>query len=104
MDWVVELFNKLLEFLYRLVISLVDMIKDVFLWFVDSGLSLAESLLSHVLTFFRPMDISQFLTTIPHEVAWVLSVIGVPQGLSIILASLVTRLLLQLIPFTRLGS
>lgn len=104
MDWIVDLFNKLIEFLYRLIISLVDMIKDVFIWALDEILSLCQSLLDWVFAFFAPMDISQYLTVIPSQVSWVFSAIGVPQGLSIILASLVARLLLQLIPFTRLGS
>lgn len=104
MDWIVDLFNKLIEFLYRLIISLVDMIKDVFIWALDETLSLCQSLLNWVFAFFEPMDISRYLTSIPSEVSWVLSAIGLPQGISIILASLVARLLLQLVPFTRLGS
>lgn len=104
MSWIVDLFNKLLEFLYRLILSLVEMIKDVLLWFVDGMFSVVDNLLSYAFSFFQPMDISQYLTVIPPQVSWVLSAIGVPQGLTIILASLLTRLLLQLIPFTRLGS
>lgn len=104
MDWIVELFNKLIEFLYRLIISLVDMIKDVFIWALDEVLTLCQALIDWVFSFFEPIDISQYLTAIPSEVSWVMSAIGLPQALSIILASLVARLLLQLIPFTRLGS
>ena len=104
MDWIVDLFNKLIEFLYRLIISLVDMIKDVFIWALDEILTLCQSLIDWVFGFFEPMDISQYLTSIPSEVSWVLSAIGLPQAMTIILASLVVRLLLQLIPFVRLGS
>lgn len=104
MDWIVDLFNKLIEFLYRLIISLVDMLKDLFIWVVDQLFSNVESLITWVFGFFEPIDISQYLTSIPSEVSWVMSVIGLPQALSIILASLVARLLLQLVPFTRLGS
>lgn len=31
MEWLVDLFNKLLVFLYQLLISLVNMLKDLFL-------------------------------------------------------------------------
>ncbi|MDK9764907.1 DUF2523 domain-containing protein [Vibrio sp. D420a] len=104
MDWIVDLFNKLIEFLYRLIISLVDMIKDVFIWALEQVLSLCQSLITWVFSFFEPIDISQYLTAIPSEVSWMLSAIGLPQALTIILASLVARFLLQLIPLTRLGS
>ncbi|MFA0570312.1 DUF2523 family protein [Vibrio sp. 99-70-13A1] len=104
MGWIVDLFNKLIEFLYRLIISLVDMIKDVFIWALDEVLGLCQTLVDWVFSFFAPIDISQYLTSIPSEVSWMLSAIGLPQCLTIILASLVARLLLQLIPFTRLGS
>ncbi|HDM8072463.1 TPA: DUF2523 domain-containing protein, partial [Vibrio harveyi] len=44
------------------------------------------------------------MTSIPPTVAWVFAAVGLPQCLSIILAAITIRLLLQLIPFTRLGS
>ncbi|MDF5683562.1 DUF2523 family protein, partial [Vibrio parahaemolyticus] len=47
---------------------------------------------------------SQYMTSIPPTVSWVFAAVGVPQCLSIILAAITIRLLLQLIPFTRLGS
>ena len=104
MDWVVDLFNKLIEFLYRLIISLVDMLKDMFLWIVEQVFDAAQYLLGWVFTFFTPVDIGQYLTGIPPKVSWVLSVIGIPQCLTIIMAAITCRVLLQLIPFTRLGS
>ncbi|HCG5971844.1 TPA: VSK receptor, partial [Vibrio parahaemolyticus] len=35
MEWLVDLFNKLLVFLYQLLISLVNMLKDLFFWAVE---------------------------------------------------------------------
>ncbi|ENM5902646.1 DUF2523 domain-containing protein [Vibrio mimicus] len=104
MDWIVDLFNKLVEFLYRLLITLIDMLKDVFLWLMDGILSAINLLLDKALSLIEPMDISSYLTGIPSGVAWVLSAIGIPQCLIMITSAIVIRILLQLIPFTRLGS
>ncbi|MDW2161645.1 VSK receptor, partial [Vibrio sp. 1942] len=35
MDWLVDLFNKLLVFLYQLLVSLFNMLKDLFFWAVE---------------------------------------------------------------------
>ncbi|HHX8562865.1 MULTISPECIES: DUF2523 family protein, partial [Vibrio] len=51
-----------------------------------------------------PVDMSQYMTSIPPTVSWVMAAVGLPQCLSIILAAITVRLMLQLIPFTRLGS
>ncbi|RIZ55153.1 DUF2523 family protein [Vibrio sp. PID23_8] len=104
MDWLIELFNKLIEFLYRLLITLIDMVKDVFFWAFEQVFDAINVMLSWVMGFLSPIDISQYLTGLPPEVAWVMTAIGVPQALTIILTCLSVRLLLQLIPFTRLGS
>ncbi|EGQ7867305.1 DUF2523 family protein [Vibrio parahaemolyticus] len=104
MEWLVDLFNKLLVFLYQLLISLVDMLKDLFFWVVDQVMSAVNSVLPAVFSLFAPVDMSQYMTSIPPTVSWVFAAVGVPQCLSIILAAITIRLLLQLIPFTRLGS
>lgn len=104
MEWLVDLFNKLLEFLYQLLLTLFDMLKDIFLWIVEQVMNAVNMVLPSVFALFAPVDISQYMTSIPPTVAWVFAAVGVPQCLSIILAAITIRLLLQLIPFTRLGS
>ncbi|HCE1836455.1 DUF2523 family protein [Vibrio parahaemolyticus] len=100
MEWLVDLFNKLLVFLYQLLISLVNMLKDLFFWAVEQIMAMVNLLLSGVFSLFAPVDMSQYMTSIPPTVAWVMAAVGVPQCLSIILAAITVRL----IPFTRLGS
>ncbi|MDF4461419.1 DUF2523 family protein [Vibrio parahaemolyticus] len=100
MDWLVDLFNKLLVFLYQLLISLVNMLKDLFFWAVEQIMAMVNLLLSGVFSLFAPVDMSQYMTSIPPTVAWVMAAVGVPQCLSIILAAITVRL----IPFTRFGS
>ncbi|ELI0633001.1 DUF2523 family protein [Vibrio harveyi] len=104
MEWLVDLFNKLLEFLYQLLLTLFDMLKDIFLWIVEQVMNAVNMVLPSVFALFAPVDMSQYMTSIPPTVAWVFAAVGVPQCLSIILAAITIRLLLQLIPFTRLGS
>ncbi len=104
MEWLVDLLNKLLVFLYQLLISLVNMLKDLFFWAVEQIMAMVNLLLSGVFSLFAPVDMSQYMTSIPPTVAWVMAAVGVPQCLSIILAAITVRLMLQLIPFTRLGS
>lgn len=104
MEWLVDLFNKLLEFLYQLLLTLFDMLKDIFLWIVEQVMNAVNMVLPSVFALFAPVDMSQYMTSIPPTVAWVFAAVGVLQCLSIILAAITIRLLLQLIPFTRLGS
>ncbi|HHX8271969.1 TPA: DUF2523 family protein [Vibrio diabolicus] len=104
MDWLVDLFNKLLVFLYQLLVSLFNMLKDLFFWAVEQVMEMVNMLLSGVFALFAPVDMSQYMTSIPPTVSWVMAAVGLPQCLSITLAAITVRLMLQLIPFTRLGS
>ncbi|TBT13680.1 VSK receptor, partial [Vibrio parahaemolyticus] len=65
MDWLVDLFNKLLVFLYQLLISLVNMLKDLFFWAVEQIMAMVNLLLSGVFSLFAPVDMSQYMTSIP---------------------------------------
>ncbi|ELE6596797.1 DUF2523 family protein [Vibrio parahaemolyticus] len=104
MDWLVDLFNKLLVFLYQLLVSFFNMLKDLFFWAVEQVMEMVNMLLSGVFALLAPVDMSQYMTSIPPTVSWVMAAVGLPQCLSIILSAITVRLMLQLIPFTRLGS
>ncbi|KFK57862.1 VSK receptor [Vibrio vulnificus] len=104
MEWVIDLFNKLLEFLYRLLLTLVDMLKDVFICLIEAVLGAVGLLIAQCLALIKPIPISAYFSAIPPEPAWMLSAIGLPQCLVMIITALTIRMLLQLIPFTRLGS
>ncbi len=77
MDWLVDLFNKLLVFLYQLLISLVNMLKDLFFWAVEQIMAMVNLLLSGVFSLFAPVDMSQYMTSIPPTVAWVMAALNV---------------------------
>ncbi|TOO52622.1 VSK receptor, partial [Vibrio parahaemolyticus] len=63
MEWLVDLFNKLLVFLYQLLISLVNMLKDLFFWAVEQIMAMVNLLLSGVFSLFTPVDMSQYMTS-----------------------------------------
>ncbi|NMU34525.1 VSK receptor, partial [Vibrio parahaemolyticus] len=58
MDWLVDLFNKLLVFLYQLLVSLFNMLKDLFFWAVEQIMAMVNLLLSGVFSLFAPVDMS----------------------------------------------
>lgn len=103
-DWIVVQFETIINVLYNLYVSIRDVLFDIPPWILDQMLSIATSLLTGVLSILEPVDLGQYLTGLPSEVSWTLSMIGLPQCIGIISTAIVVRLLLQLIPFTRLGS
>lgn len=103
-DWIVVQFETIINVLYNLYVSIRDVLFDIPPWILDQVLIIATSLLKGVLSILEPVDLGQYLTGLPSEVSWTLSMIGLPQCIGIISTAIVVRLLLQLIPFTRLGS
>lgn len=103
-DWIVVQFETIINVLYNLYISIRDVLFDIPPWILDQMLTIANRLLTGVLSLLEPVDLGQYLTGLPSEVSWTLSMIGLPQCIGIISTAIVVRMLLQLIPFTRLGS
>ncbi|WJG27586.1 DUF2523 family protein [Vibrio furnissii] len=103
-DWIVVQFTTIINVLYNLYVSIRDVLFDIPPWILDQLLTISNALLMSVLSILEPVDLGQYLTGLPSEVAWTLSMIGIPQCFAIISTAIVVRLLLQLVPFTRLGS
>lgn len=92
----------------------IDLVKSIFLaaWdFVKDGVSWAfDGLLGIVVSALNSLDVSGVSNLsgawsgLPAEVLNVLGLLGIGQASAVILAAIGIRLLLQLIPFTRLGS
>lgn len=80
-----------------------EMLSDVGCWFVEQALTVAVSAAGS-------LDVSGITTnlnawgSLPSEVMNILALIGVGTAITIITAAIGVRLVLQLIPFTRLGS
>ena len=103
-QWCERLYNEALDFLYQLMLTLITLLKDLFLSIMDSFLDVILSMLQGLAYLFEPMDISSYINGVPPSVAGVMSLIGLPQAMIMITTAIIIRLTLQLIPFTRLGS
>lgn len=101
-DMFTDIYRAITNFLYRLVISFVDMLKDLFFWIFETVTDVLLSIISSVFALFSPIEIPT--SFIPPNVSWVFSQIGLPNCLLIIVTALIVRMMLQLIPFVRLGS
>lgn len=95
LQWIADLF-------VAVFVALFDLVKDGFSW-------LFEQMLEIVIDALEAIDVSGISAAggwgeLPGEVLNILALLGVAQAVSIIIASIGIRLILQLIPFTRLGS
>ena len=97
-DWFFELIPRLIE-------ALVLMYKDMFLWCLEQLLSLAKGVLDGMTGFDDIIaQAATIWTGVPPEVMTVVQAIGLGTALTIITGAIMIRLVLQLIPFVRLGS
>lgn len=80
-----------------------DMVTDVVCWALDGVLSVAVSMASSVDLGGVTASLSAW-GSIPGEVLNVLGLLGAGQAAAIVVSAIGVRLVLQLIPFTRLGS
>lgn len=103
-EWITDLFNTLISFLYSLLLSAITMFEDLIFGIYESMLAVGEGLIATINLMLSPIDISQYMTGFPSGVSWVLAQVGAPQAMGIIIVAITVRLFLQLIPFVRLGS
>ncbi|HWI05607.1 MAG TPA: DUF2523 family protein [Acidimicrobiales bacterium] len=94
--WFGELFVKVFEALWHMVTDLVC-------WAFDGFLGIAVSALG-VLDFSAFTQYLGLWASLPGGVIEVLEAIALAQAVGIVIAAIGIRLVLQLIPFTRLGS
>ncbi len=104
MQWLSDMLRGVIEAIQNFFGSISELVKDIFYWFFNLFMDVVDTLLQGVVSLLEPVDISQYMSGFPSEAAWVLGQVGVPQALGMIGTSLIVRLTLQLIPFTRLGS
>jgi hypothetical protein len=86
------------------VLTLWDMIADSFYWIMDTISSLVSMILNGLGNSYASMDLLPALSFLPPEVSNIMGLIGLGQCMALIVAAIGIRVILQLIPFTRLGS
>ena len=104
LDWLASRFNDIIDFFWRLVLSVFDMLKDVFYFIIDSLLSVGVVILGGLGGLMSGLDIAPFFNGLPPETLSFMSQIGISQALGMIVTCLGIRFILQMIPFVRWGS
>lgn len=87
-----------------LVLTVFDMLKDVFIWLIDALLSVVLLAIQGLGSLFDGLNVAQYITALPSSAQWVMAQTGIGTALGMIVTAIIIRLTLQLIPFTRLGS
>lgn len=95
--------DSLVGFFKSFLNTLLDAIKDVFVWLFDMCLSLVVVLLDGLGSSFS-FNPAEYIAVLPPELINITGLIGLGEAMTIVIAGIITRLLLQLIPFVRLGS
>ncbi|MDA8521359.1 DUF2523 family protein [Acidovorax sp. NCPPB 4044] len=97
-DWWIELIPRSIK-------AFVVMFKDLFLWALEQCLSLVKTAVDGIAGLdTMTAQIAGTWAGLPPDVVTVMQSIGLGTALGIIGTAIGIRLLLQLIPFTRLGS
>ena len=104
LDWLVDMYNGMIDFLYACLLTLFDILKDFFFWVFDQLMTLVVLLLDGVATAIGGLDISVYLTALPPETIYFLGVSGLGEAMGMITSCIVVRFLLQTIPLVRWGS
>lgn len=106
--WLKALFENLwesfVEFLKNFLLTLVDAFKDLFYFVIDTLLEFVVPLIDTItapLTVFNPQT---YINALPFEILNVMGLLRLGEAMAIVVAALLIRLIMQLIPFVRLGS
>ena len=100
---IAEVVQWIAELITAVFTAVWDLLRDVVCWGFEEAMKVAVSGVQGI----DVSGISTNLTVwgeIPAEVLNILQLLGVGQAMAIIAAAIGIRLVLQLIPFTRLGS
>lgn len=101
---IVTLFNDLVDFLYRLVLTVFDFLRDTFFWCLEQLMTGAIALTNTFATGLRGLNPTQYIDQIPAETKGMMAAVGFNECIVIIVGALSIRMVIQLIPFIRWGS
>lgn len=104
LDWFANRWNDLIDFLWKLVLSVYDMLKDFFFWCIESLMDLAIVLLDGVGSMMDGLSIAQYFSMLPPETVYMLKITGFSEAMGMIVVCIGIRFVIQMIPFVRWGS
>lgn len=85
-------------------LSMFDLGKDVLCWLFDQSLSLVVYIIVSIDIGSVSFDVNQYWSMLPETFVNVMGYLYIPQAMSMIFVAVGIRIVLQLIPFVRLGS
>lgn len=103
-DWLQDIWDSFENWGKSLLLTVWDMLKDFLIFLLEFLLEVAVLILEGLGTLFDSLNLAQYISAIPPDVQNIMGLIGLGQAMGIIVTSLVIRIMLQLIPFVRLGS
>jgi hypothetical protein len=104
LDWLASRFNDIIDFFWRLVLSIFDMLKDLFYFIIEALMMVGVTILNGLGSLMSGLDIAPFFSALPAETLSIMTQIGISQALGMIVTCLGIRFILQMIPFVRWGS
>lgn len=104
LDWLANAFNKFIDFLYALLLTLFDMLKDLLFWIFEQIFTVALFLLDGLGSLIEGLNVAQYFSALPPETIYLLSISGFGEAMGMITTCLVIRFLIQMIPLVRWGS
>lgn len=103
-DWVKDLWDSFIDFIWIILLSIMDAFKDLFIWFFEQLVDLLIFVVDFSGDSLSSLDITQYLNAIPDETRQILILTGVSDALVILSSALLIRASLNLIPFVKFGS
>lgn len=98
------LFGWVLVQLKSFLLTLWDILTDILLMVVDLFMSVGMYALEGMTEALELVNITNYINDMPAEVLGIVNAIGLGEAIGMIMAAGTARLLMQLIPFVRLGS
>ncbi len=104
LDWLADTWNAFVDFMWQIVLSFLGLLKDFFIWIMDSLMDLVIVALDGLAVTMDGLSVTQYFSAIPPETAYIINIVGLSEAMGMIIISLTVRMILQLIPFVRFGS
>lgn len=98
------LFGWILVQIKSFALTLWDILTDILLMVVDLFMSVGLYALEGMSEGLELINITNYINDMPPEVLGIVNAIGLGEAIGMIMAAGTVRLLMQLIPFVRLGS
>lgn len=99
-----DAYTAITDFFYNLVITIGDMLKDLGCLAFETLIDLVLLILDGLGSLFNGLNFANYFSALPSEVIYFANICSLGTCMGMIVTALTIRMLLQLIPFVRLGS